>query len=388
MPLRASDNLIGARVLRSKSNRLADFLKDKEQVRKFKESIRRIEFNAIVRPGSHSSSYRKEYLEKTAGRLFPYPFLDHDFHIKCIADHVERAVSGEIVLHPVLAYSSLFDLRSSYAPASKSKAKGKKKTSRAAARTRGKSGDALRKKRFLAVQKIMSRLRVPAYMKRAKTEFEIKESSVRAFEDMYGEFLNLRLRIQTLENEVLAYQNPDYAHPPIKAKLQEFQTQNNDLAMRFVKEQNRADILESEIQRLTDHILAQPAEGELDALKREYNVLSQKCDNLVSRNIELSNRMKELGRSKQLEDILDGIRDKINSALRAGIHEAPDAILKSLSDEISQLKRARLYLGRALYDIGILYHRKGDRERAKEELRAARELGVRDAEVENILKQN
>jgi predicted nucleic acid-binding Zn-ribbon protein len=234
----------------------------------------------------------------------------------------------------------------------------------------------------------MSRLRVPAYMKRAKTEFEIKESSVRAFEDMYGEFLNLRLRIQTLENEVLAYQNPDYAHPPIKAKLQEFQTQNNDLAMRFVKEQNRADILESEIQRLTDHILAQPAEGELDSLKREYNVLSQKCDNLVSRNIELSNRMKELGRSKQLEDILDGIRDKINSALRAGIHEAPDAILKSLSDEISQLKRARLYLGRALYDIGILYHRKGDRERAKEELRAARELGVRDADVENILKQN
>ncbi|HMW61444.1 MAG TPA: hypothetical protein PKA91_17440, partial [Leptospiraceae bacterium] len=81
-------------------------------------------------------------------------------------------------------------------------------------------------------------------------------------------------------------------------------------------------------------------------------------------------------------------RDKINSALRAGIHEAPDAILKSLSDEISQLKRARLYLGRALYDIGILYHRKGDRERAKEELRAARELGVRDADVENILKQN
>ncbi len=374
---------------RAKQNRLADFLKNKEEVQKFKESIRKIEFNALVRPGSHSSSYRKEYLEKTAGRLFPYPFLDHDFHIKCISDHVERAVAGEIALHPVLAFASLFDLRSQYAPkkrAAKGRGKGAKRS--AAAAKGSKANDALRKKRYLAVQKIMSRLHVPAYMKRAQSEFEIKESSVRAFEDMYVEFLGLRQKMQTLENEILAYQNPDYVHPPVKAKLQELAAQNTDLGMRLIKEQNRADLLESEIQRLTDHILAQPAEGELDSLRREYNVLSQKCDALVSRNIELSNRMKELGRSKQLEDVLDGIRDKINSALRSSIHEAPDAIIKSLQDEISQLKRARLYLGRALYDIGILFHRKGDRERAKEELRAARELGVRDADVENILKQN
>ena len=78
--------------------------------------------------------------------------------------------------------------------------------------------------------------------------------------------------------------------------------------MKLIKEQNRADLLESEIQRLTDHILAHPAEGELDSAKREYNLISQKCDALVTRNIELSNRIKDLGRPRRLEEILDQIR--------------------------------------------------------------------------------
>jgi len=369
--------------------RQAEFAKDPAQLRKFKDSIRAIEFNALVRPGSHSQTYRKDYLIKLAGRQFPFPFLDHDFHIQCIKDHVDRAVRDEVLLHPVLAYAALFDFREQYAPAKKIRGKAVrgKKPKRIARKSAGKSArEALRKKRFLAVQKIMNKLHVPAYMKRAKTDFEIKESSVRAFEDTYGECIRLRMKVQNLENELLVYQNPDYAHTPIKNSLHHLQAQNSDLAMKLIKEQNRADLLESEIQRLTDHILAQPAEGELESMKREYNVLSQKCDALVSRNIELSNRIKEMGRPKRLEEILDQIRDKINNAIRSGIHEKPDAMIRSISDEIGQLQRARLYLGRALYDIGILFHRKGDTGRAKEELRAARELGVRDSDVENILK--
>lgn len=375
---------------RKKPNKTQDFLGNPEKIKKFKDSIQGIEFNALVRPGSHSSAYKKEYLERVAGRMFPYPFLDHDFQIKCIGEHVQSAVRGDVLLHPVLAYASLFDLRSSYAPPVKKKLqlrgkKAKKKKMSAAASSAGQK-EKLRKKRFLAIQQIMNRLHVPAYMKRARTEFEIRESSVRAFEEMYASYAGLRQKLQNLENELITYQSPDYIHAPHKAKIQEMQAQNSDLGLRLVKEQNRADLLESEIQRLTDHILTQPAEGELDSMKREYNVLSQKCDALVSRNIELSNRMKDLGRSKQLETILDGIRDKINGVIRSGIHEKPEAIIKSIHEEIGQLQRARLYLGRALYDIGILFHRKGDRDRAKEELRAARELGVRDADVENILK--
>lgn len=359
----------------------AGFLEDAARVKKFKDSIRGIEFNALVRPGSHSDAYKKEYLVKVAGRKFPLPFLDHDFHIGCIKEHVDRAVRGEVLLHPVLAYAALFDFREQYSarPAKKA-AKGRRLKRKAGPK------DGLRKKRYAAVQKIMNKLHVPAYMKRARTDFDIKESSVRAFEDTYGEYIKLRMKVQNLENELLVYQNPDYVHAPIKHSLQHLQAQNSDLAMKLIKEQNRADLLESEIQRLTDHILAQPAEGELENMKREYNVLSQKCDALVSRNIELSNRIKEMGRPRKLEEILDQIRDKINSAIRSGIHEKPDAMIRAISDEIGQLQRARLYLGRALYDIGILYHRKGDTARAKEELRAARELGVRDADVENILK--
>lgn len=375
---------------RKKGNSVQDFLGNPEKVKKFKDSIHGIEFNALVRPGSHSSAYKKEYLERVAGRMFPYPFLDHDFHIKCIGEHVQSAVRGDVLLHPVLAYASLFDLRSSYAAPLKKKIKatGRKTGKKGAkvARSQASPKDKLRKKRFLAIQQIMNRLHVPAYVKRARTEFEIKESSVRAFEEMHGAYAGLRQKLQTLENEIITYQSPDYIHGPHKARIHELESQNSDLGLRLVKEQNRADLLESEIQRLTDHILTQPAEGEMESLKREYNVLSQKCDALVSRNIELSNRMKDLGRSKQLETILDGIRDRINGVIRSGIHEKPEAIIKSISDEIGQLQRARLYLGRALYDIGILFHRKGDRDKAKEELRAARELGVRDADVENILK--
>jgi len=369
-------------------NNVADFLGSPDRIGKFKNSIGKIEFNALVRPGSHSAAYKKEYLTKVAGRLYPYPFLDRDFHIECISEHVDSAVRGEIILHPVLAFASLFDLRQSYATSAKKRRIVRPKVSRV--RTAGKSAAALaqNKKRFAAIQKIMNKLQVPGYMKRAQTEFEVKEASVRAFEEMFAEYAGMRARIQTLENESLLYKNPDYAHAPIREKLQEMQIQNTDLARRLVKEQNRSDVLESEIQRLTDHVLTQPAEGELESVKREYNVLSQKCDALVSRNIELSNRIKDLGRSKQLEDILDGIRNKINTAIRSGIHESPEAIMRGIHEEISQLQRARLYLGRALFDIGILYHKKGDRDRAKEELRAARELGVREPEVDNILKQN
>ena len=79
------------------------------------------------------------------------------------------------------------------------------------------------------------------------------------------------------------------------------------------------------------------------------------------------------------------VRDKINAALRAGVNQADDILLKNLRGEIDQLMRARVYLGRALYDIGLLYLRLGQKHKAITEFRAARELGIEDPETNQML---
>ncbi len=370
--------------------RLADFVRNPARVHEFKDSVERIEFLALLNPADFAASYPKEFLLRVDGRSFPFPLLDADFHLECVREYVEKQTSPGGSLHPVLAYAALFDFREQFGQtkrAAPAKPAPGKKPGRSAVKSAPPSArEALRKRRFLSVQKIMSLLDVPAEMKRAKSAPEVQAAALRALGAAVNESTQLQLRVQSLESELEVFKDPQYAHTSIKSGLAQMQAQNSDLAMKLIKEQNRADLLESEIQRLTDHILAHPAEGELDSAKREYNLISQKCDALVTRNIELSNRIKDLGRPRRLEEILDQIRDKINHAIRSGLHENPDAMLRTITEEISQLQRARLYLGRALYDIGILYHRKGDTNRAKEELRAARELGVRDSDVENILK--
>lgn len=63
-------------------------------------------------------------------------------------------------------------------------------------------------------------------------------------------------------------------------------------------------------------------------------------------------------------------------------------LIARLKKEIDQLQRARVYLGRALYDVGILYARINKRDEALTELRAARELGVEDSAMIDYIKQS
>jgi hypothetical protein len=59
-----------------------------------------------------------------------------------------------------------------------------------------------------------------------------------------------------------------------------------------------------------------------------------------------------------------------------------------IKQEIEELQRARIYLGKALYDLGLLYLRLGKKENALVELKAARELGVEDPEVNRIINMD
>ena len=122
-------------------------------------------------------------------------------------------------------------------------------------------------------------------------------------------------------------------------------------------------------------------------LKREFDLTQQKNDILVSKNIELANMLdKALSNDGlQLERILDNIKLRVNTLIRNPYTNDAEILITCLSKEISQLKRARIYLGSTLFDLGILYLKLGNRSAALIELRAARELGI--LEVEQLIKK-
>ena len=83
--------------------------------------------------------------------------------------------------------------------------------------------------------------------------------------------------------------------------------------------------------------------------------------------------------------MLDNIRDRVNGIIRSGVLKE-EILLSRIGSEVEQLQRARIYLGRALFDMGMLYLRMGKKEAAFQELRAARELGVEDPEADRFLQ--
>jgi len=96
---------------------------------------------------------------------------------------------------------------------------------------------------------------------------------------------------------------------------------------------------------------------------------------LEKRFEQLTAYCKEL-EQRDLRSMLAQVRSRINQALRSGQNEA--LLLRTLKTELADLQQARMHLGHALHNIGLLYLRSGQKERARRELRAARELGVED----------
>jgi len=159
----------------------------------------------------------------------------------------------------------------------------------------------------------------------------------------------------------------------------------------LLQERSKNELLEKEVQRLTELIIENPTitvqQEELESLKKEYRLLSEKYDLLVSKNIELRNLLEQQNHVKTLQDALNKVRDRINKILKTGGLNEEVMIIK-IKQEIEELQRARIYLGKALYDLGLLYLRLGKKENALIELRAARELGVEDPEVNRIINMD
>jgi len=246
------------------------------------------------------------------------------------------------------------------------------------------------KKTFDLINKLKKKLKVPKNWHQYNAE-KIYQELLIFFEELSIEnYHTVREKIN-LEIELEHYKNPDFVHPSYKQDIEQYKQQIQQLQKELLQERSKNELLEKEVQRLTELIIENPAitvqQEELESLKKEYRLLSEKYDLLVSKNIELRNLLEQQNHVKTLQDTLNKVRDRINKILKTGGLNEEVMIIK-IKQEIEELQRARIYLGKALYDLGLLYLRLGKKENALVELKAARELGVEDPEVNRIINMD
>lgn len=241
------------------------------------------------------------------------------------------------------------------------------------------------------IQSFKAKLDIPPKLRTATAE-QLQLAMARELSDISARFVTEESERSLLLLEIERYRNPDFIHPEHRAVMERQRQELEDLQRELRRERKRGDLLEREVHRLTEQIIEGPSPSvrneqlhELESLRRDYQLLSQKYDMLVSKNIELSNRLESYSHTRHLEQALDKIRDRVNAVIRTeGLTD--EMLVVRIRREVEQLQRARIYLGKALFDLGMLYLRLGRREDAIAELRAAKELGVDDPEANRLLQ--
>jgi len=164
-------------------------------------------------------------------------------------------------------------------------------------------------------------------------------------------------------------------------------------AFELEQEKKRSKQLEDEVRHLTRRIEEVDKAAGLEhqahiermiGMQADYDLLSQKYDRLVSANIDLSNQIEANKDVDYLKQCLDEVRNKINVVLRSDTF-TNEVVIVRIRREIEELRRARVYLGKALFDLGMLYLRLDRMDDALAEFRAARELGVEDPKTNRLL---
>ncbi len=380
--------------------KIEEFLRDGELQERFESVLEDIDLKDVIWPERRPDAFGKEFKVKLRNRVCPYPLWETEHRITYIGKKID-SIRAEGRIHPALAFYYLSIFQEDFKPpppakkpaakkTAKKKASKKKKVAARSRKTKEEiAREAERKRHYNRIQRIKGKLAVSPALKRARTPEERQAALLNEFQSLtvlYAE------RLENLENaqaDLEVFRNPDYMHPELKKTMTEIVAENANLKILLNREQIRAESMEREVNRLTEQLLSQAGEGQAsdgaETIRREYEILSQKYDSIVSKNIELVNRLEKFQNAKGLEKNLDLVRDKINGILRAGVTRNDDVLLKSLRNEVDQIVRARTYLGRALYDIGMLYLRLGRKTNAIREFRAARELGVEDPETNRLL---
>lgn len=397
--------------------RIDSFLTDPARVAQFIETLRGASVADVLHPARNPALFGRAFTDRIRSMRVVYPLLRHPDRIRFLGVKLEQAARGEstIAVHPASAYLHISTYQEQFRPlheaamarARQERAGAKKKTSKKSAKSKSKAparrsttpplrltaaqqreleGSEL----FRSLEKLKKLLRVPPAFSRARNLEELRELVMSEFEVLVSDYVGLDAELGALRAEVETYRNPEYMHPEVRRTLDEIVAENTRQKIHLQRETRRASVLEEETHRLAEQILSAPSQGpatteEIETLRRDLAVVSEKYDALVSKNIELVNRLQRTEGKPSLEQALDQVRDKINSVLRSNANSPDDVLLRRLQEELVQLIRARSYMGRALYDLGLLYLRLGKRKDAIRELRGARELGVEDPETNRLL---
>ncbi len=365
------------------------FLDNPAQKSRFEKLIRKIHLTAILWPHHHIHSFPKEFqaFYKNQKCVFPLEILlDRVYYIGIKIGEIARLDHKE--LHPILSYYFLNHFQKQLLFFQKQFGKQDKHSIPLV---------------YKGIEKLKRQLDVPTNMRSQKWKQTPEEIILIELQNMANIAANQLQKNKTIESDWDTFRIELYNSEKQITELTKIKYQNQELRLALKKEHRTVSQLEKELHHVTEKILAfhdldkkSSLFHEYQDLRQEYDILTRKNDALVSKNIELANHLKESSLPSQrygnkLESILDNIRDRINALLRrqkqTDNNLDSSLLLLSMKKEIIQLTRSRLYLGKALYNLGLLYLRMGDKQQGIQELKAARELGVRDASVNEIIKK-
>lgn len=395
--------------------KLEKFLQSSTLQERFLKAVLLADPSDILWPESNPGRFGKTFIHTENSKKLVYPLSDDhiklqslEFRLKAAQSDTELSVSPAITYYYLKKFENELLKKPLYRKALKESPKrsvrkkipklsGKKKT--APKKTVIFPGDnqILARDVLDKLNGIIKKIKVPSSLKKAKDEAELLSAVFTEEKNITKKYREVSNSLDSCRVELSFFRNPEFMHQKHRKKMDELQHELSEYEEMLKRETSRSNLLENEVNRLAEQIISdsfllrdRSDAQEISDLRKEHAVLSQKYDTLVSKNIDLSNRLEKAKSSKSLEMILDSIRDKINVALKSGVagnKEGDETLLRSLQSEIGQIQRARIYLGRALFDMGILFLRLGDKNRAREELRAARELGIEDPETNRILNK-
>lgn len=387
----------------SLEQKLEFFQEDRDLRERFEEELLSVGLEDVLWPERNPRAYSAVFRAKRAGRETVFPLADPRRRVEYAALKLKQLNRTQSI-HPAIAFWHLtrfdeeFGVHSAAAARKSASArapkKGKKKVGRKKASARGRASQAeLQKAVSAKISRLKSKLVVSKTVKKARTREQLLEAVLEDLGRLTADFGRLQDQNRALELELEVRQRRVDEKDVERRSIEDLYTENVNLRAGLERETQRAQALEAQLGRLAEQMAAgatiAPESEVLDeyrALRHEFSVISQKYDAVVSQNIELSNQLRRASKAQALEDILNSVRDRINGVLRSGLVQDDELLLQALKGEIAQLQRARIYLGRTLYDVGMVYLRTGDRKRALVELRAARELGVEDSETNRLIK--
>ena len=371
------------------NKKLREFANDAASRERFEKAVLSAPFEILLWPERAPAGFARAYRLEYRGHRIPYPLakpLDRLHWVGRKIEHLMRH-SAE-AYHPALVFLQLSLFEAEHNPPTK--VAPKKKRGRAKVRKQSKT-EKLKPAEAIGAEigRLKRKLKVSPAVRRARGATAVLSAVLKEMAGMTSAYYLEQEKRRSQEIELEMYHKNQARSSDERGELRRLREENGRLTVQLRREAMRGDALETELARIADRVLSSspPQESgllaELRALRKEYSLLSTRNDELTHRNLLLTKQVRDL-RESRLARQLDQMRGRINEALRTRVGDEA-GLLRVLEEEIREIQRARVYLGRALHDIGMLYERTGDRERAVVELRAARQLGVEDLESSRIL---